>query len=149
MKVVAVAALLTGCVASSHEAPVPGPREGVLGSPEDVHTAAGNYVGYRVVRPCAPENAAFADLGVSGTGSVVPTQAMITAAGIEILHLIGDLRLSGGGGYGFACKTGFGTSLMLGDWRDVDTAIARVGPWIAERDLALQVAISVEVVTPY
>jgi hypothetical protein len=145
MKVVALAALLTGCVASSHEAPVPGPREGVLGSPEDVHTAAGDYVGYRVVRPCAPESAALADLGVSGTGSVILTQAMITAAGTEILKLIGDLRLPGGGGYGFACEAGFGTTLVLGDWRDVDTAIARVGPWIAERNLALQVAISVEV----
>jgi len=143
MKVVALAALLTGCVA--HEASEPGPREGVLGSPEDVHTAAGDYAGYRVLRPCAPGGASFADLGVSGTGSVVPTQAMITAAGTEILQLIGDLRLPGGGGYGFACEAGFGTTLVLGDWRDVDTAIARVGPWIAQRDLALQVAISVEV----
>jgi hypothetical protein len=145
MKVVALAALLTGCVASSPEAPVPGPREGVLGSPEDVHTAAGNYVGYRVVRPCAPGSATFVDLGVTGTGSVVPTQGMIIAAGTEILQLIQDLRLPGGGGYGFGCEAGSGTTLVVGDWRDVDAAIARVGPWIAERDLALQVAISVEV----
>jgi hypothetical protein len=148
MKIVALAALLTGCVASSHESPQPGPREDVLGSPADVHTAAGDYVGYRVARPCLPDTASFIDLGVSGTGSVVPTQDMITAAGTEILQLVGDLRLAGGGGYGFACEAGFGTTLMLGDWRDVDTAIARVGTWIAERDLALQVAISVEVAQP-
>ncbi|HEX7941292.1 MAG TPA: hypothetical protein VF488_05780 [Gemmatimonadaceae bacterium] len=136
----ALAALLAGCVANSHEADVPGSH--VLGSPEDVHTAAGDYVGYRVVRPCS---VAGADLGVRGTGSVVPTQAMILAAGRELLQLVGDLRLPGGGGYGFACEPGFGTELMLGDWRDVDTAIARVGPWLAERDLALQVGILVAV----
>lgn len=135
----ALAALLAGCVASSHEAHV-------LGSPEDVHTAAGDYVGYRVVRPCA---LASVDLGVRGTGSVVPNQAMITAAGAELLQLVGDLRLSGGGGYGLACEAGVGTQLVLGDWRDVDTAISRVGPWLAERDLALQVAISVDVFVAY
>lgn len=139
----ALAALLAGCVANSPEADMPR-SPGVLGSPEDVHTAAGAYVGYRVVRPCS---VADYDLGVRGTGSVVLTQqAMITAAGRELLQLVGDLRLPGGGGYGFGCQGGFGTEIMLGDWRDVDTAIARVGPWLAERDLALQVAISVNVI---
>ncbi len=82
---------------------------------------------------------------MSGTGSIVPTQVMIEAAGTEILKLISDLDRPGGAGYGYACEAGFGTSLNVGDWRDVDTAIARVGPWIAERHLALKVAISVEV----
>jgi hypothetical protein len=110
-----------------------------------VHTAAGDYVGYRVVRPCAAENAAFIDLGLTGTGRIVLDQNMTEAAGQEILKLISDLRLPGGAGYGYACEAGFGTTLIVGDWRDVDTAIARVGPWLAERDLALKVAISVEV----
>jgi hypothetical protein len=144
MKILALAALLTGCVASSNEAPGPGARQDVLGSPDDVHTAAGDYAGYRVARTCGPDTA-YIDLGVSGTGSVGLTQEMITAAGASIVQLVGDLRLAGGGGYGFACESGFGTTLMLGDWRDVDTAIARIGPWIADRDLALQVAISVQV----
>ena len=140
----ALAVLLAGCVANSHEFDVlgEGRRGPVRGSPGDVHTAAGDYAGYRVVRPCAM---AYADLGVRGTGSVILTQAMIEAAGTEILQLIGDLWLPGGGGYGLSCEAGVGTELMLGDWRDVDTAIARVGPWLAERDLALQVAVSVGV----
>jgi hypothetical protein len=138
----ALAALLAGCVANSHEADMPGSPD-VLGSPEDVHTAAGDYVGYRVVRPCS---VAGFDLGVRGTGSVVLTQLpAIEAAGRELVKLVGDLRLPGGGGYGYTCEPGFGTELMLGDWRDVDTAIARVGPWLAERDLALQVSILVDV----
>jgi len=148
MRVVALAALLTGCVASSHEPPAGEPRDGVLGSPDDVHTAGGDYAGYRVVRPCASETAGFIDLGVSGTGTVVLSQDKTTEAGYALVKLVRDLRLPGGGGYGYACEDGFGTTLMLGDWRDVDTAIARVGPWIAERNLALKVAISVDVAHP-
>ena len=49
----------------------------------------------------------------------------------------------GGAGYGVQCHTGVGTSVDLNDWRDVDLVIARIGAFLGERDLSLQVGISV------
>jgi hypothetical protein len=114
----------------------------VVGSPDDVATIPGAYAGYRVVAPCA--TTAFA-LGVSGTGSVAITDTTaISAAGQSLATELADVSsIWGWGGYGLACEPGIGTQILLDDWTQVDTVIARTGAWLAARDLALQVAIEV------
>jgi hypothetical protein len=140
MRRIAVALLLCACLAAcieQHEGP------GVVGSSDDVTTPPGEYVGYRVVRPCATST--WTDVGVIGTGTIELTQTdEIAAAGQELRAQIADLpSVWGWGGYGLVCEAGLGTSISLSDWRDVDTVIARVGDYLRERDYKLQVGIAV------
>lgn len=136
MRLVALALLLPACVIDRPEGP------GVVGTPGDVTTAAGDYAGYRVVRTCGD---AWTDVGVIGTGSVALTQtADISAAGEQLHDQISDIvSVWGWGGYGLVCEPGIGTQIDLSDWRDVDTVIARVGDYLREHDYKLQVGIAV------
>jgi hypothetical protein len=116
---------------------------GVSGSERDVRTLPGDYAGYRVVRPC-PE--AYRDIGVLGLGAVVPDDNdEIAALGSELWLDLGDVQsVWGGGGVGLGCEPGVGTIVYLDDWRDVDRVIDRAGAFLVERDLAMEVGISVE-----
>jgi len=114
----------------------------VLGSPSDLRTAPGTYAGYRVSYPCS---GSWVNVGVEGVGAnPVTTLADITRVGADILAALADVpSVFGGGGYGVQCHTGVGTGVDLDDWRDVDRVIARIGELLGERDLSLQVGISV------
>jgi hypothetical protein len=116
---------------------------GVSGSERDVRTLPGDYGGYRVVRPC-PET--YRDIGVVGLGAEVPDDNdAIVALGGELLLEVGDIpSIWGGGGVGLGCEPGVGTTVYLDDWRDVDQVIARAGDFLAARDLAMEIGISVE-----
>lgn len=136
MRLIAIALLLVGCI-EEHEGP------GVTGSPADVVTPPGDYVGYRVVMPCTNP---FPDVGVTGTGSVVLTQTSeISAAGQDLKLALGDVAsIWGWGGAALACESGVGTAIWLSDWRDVDVVIARAGAWLVAHDYNLQVGVGVD-----
>ena len=140
MRLVAVASLAFGCLLSACIEEHHGP--GVVGSPADMTTPPGDYTGYRVVTECA---GTWADVGVTGTGSLAITDvAAIAAAGQDLRMQLTDLAsIWGWGGYGLACEAGIGTNISLSDWRDVDTVIARTGAWLRAHDYGLQVGISV------
>lgn len=138
MRLLAIALLLlAACVQEDH-------GTGIVGTPDDMTTLPGDYVGYRVTTPCV--NAPSVDVGVIGTGNVAVMQtADISAAGNDLHTRLTDLAsIWGWGGYGLVCDAGVGTQIYLRDWRDVDTVIARTGTWLRDHDYALQVAISVE-----
>lgn len=114
----------------------------VTGSPSDLHTPPGSYAGYRVSYPCS---GSWVNVGVEGVGAnPVTTINGVTRVGADILASLADVpSVFGGGGYGLQCHSGVGTSVSLDDWRDVDAVIARIGAYLGERDLSLQVGISV------
>jgi hypothetical protein len=114
----------------------------VNGSPSDLRTAPGTYAGYRVSYPCAE---AWVNVGVEGVGAnPVTTIDGISRVGADILAALADVpSVWGGAGYGLQCHLGAGMSVSLDDWHDVDRVIARVGALLGERDLSLQVGISV------
>jgi hypothetical protein len=115
----------------------------VSGSERDVRTRPGDYAGYRVVRPC-PDG--YRDLGVMGTGAVVPEDNdAISALGSDLWLELGDIAsVWGGGGVGLGCEPGVGTTVYLDDWRDVDAVIARSAEFLVERDLTMEIGINVE-----
>jgi hypothetical protein len=115
----------------------------VIGTSGDVATAPGDYAGYRVVTPCED---AYVNIGVIGTGSVAITEtAQIAAAGSELAAALRDVpSIWGHSGYGLSCEPGLGTTIYTSSWRDVDALIGRVGQWLRDRDLALQVGIGVD-----
>jgi hypothetical protein len=116
---------------------------GVKGDPADFTTSPGEYPGYRVVRPCWE---GVREVGVSGLGSIVLEDvAELAAAGQDLLLSLQDVdSVWGGGGYGLGCEPGVGTTVSLDDWRDVDEVVARTGAFLEQRDLSLQVGISVQ-----
>src|SRR5512138_1863107 len=103
MRLIAIALLLVGCI-EEHDGP------GVLGTPADVTTPPGDYVGYRVVMPCVNP---FPDLSVTGTGSVtLATTDDITAAGQDLKLQVNDVAsIWGWGGAALACESGVGTAI--------------------------------------
>lgn len=127
-----LAVALIGCMAD-HGGP------SVRGSSRDVSTAPGTYDGFRVVQHCAQGT-----VGVIGTGATpLATVDAIAAAGQDLHARLLDLAsIWEWGGYGLVCEPGVGTVIALDDWRDVDTVIARTGAWLRERDLSLQVGIT-------
>lgn len=132
---IALLALLVGCSSGSD-----GP--GVIGSPTDVSTTPGTYAGYRVVSPCP--TMLHATLGVIGIGSVVVSGDSVSRFGLQLERELTDLHsIWGGGGIALGCEPSVSTSLMLDDWRDVDTVIDRTGAFLTDHDLALQVSITV------
>jgi hypothetical protein len=114
----------------------------IIGTSGDVATAPGDYVGYRVVTPCED---AYVNIGVIGTGSVEVTEtADISAAGSDLAQALRDVSsIWGHSGYGFSCEPGLGTTIYTNNWRDVDALIGRVGEFLRDRDLALQVGIGI------
>jgi hypothetical protein len=135
MRRIVLALLLSACIEEHH-----GP--GVVGSPADMTTQPGDYVGYRVVTQC---QGAWAAVGVTGTGTVELTAtADISAAGQALHGELTDIAsIWGWGGYGLACEPGVGTTVSLSNWRDVDTVIERTGAWLRANDYKLQVGIDV------
>jgi hypothetical protein len=127
--------VLGGCGAGSADS-------AVKGSPADVVTAPGVYPGYRVVMPCPGSGV---DLGIRGLGTKeVATADEVWKVGGEIDLSLRDLQsVWSAGGYGASCETGLGTLVHLDDWRDVDRVIARIGAMLRERDLSIQVGLSV------
>lgn len=121
--------------------PLPIPSD-VKGSPSDLRTAPGTYAGYRVSYPCSE---ASVNVGVEGIGAnPVTTFNEVTRVGADILAALADMpSVFGGWGYGVQCHAGTGTGVSLDDWRDVDGVIARIGAYLSERDLSLQVGIEV------
>ena len=115
----------------------------IVGTSGDVMTEPGAYVGYRVVLPCEDR---YVNIGVIGTGNVELTQIEdVSAAGQELAAALGDVKsIWGYGGYGLACEPGVGTTIYTSNWQDVDGLIGRIGVYLAERDYALQVSISVD-----
>lgn len=117
-------------------------KSGVSGSSGDLHTAPGTYAGYRVSYPC---EGTWVDVGVEGLGAnLVTTSDGLSRVGADILASLADVpSVWGGGGHGLQCHSGTGTTLSLDDWRDVDRVVTRIGALLRERDLSLQVGISV------
>jgi hypothetical protein len=115
----------------------------IIGTSSDVATAPGDYIGYRVVTPCEDS---YVNIGVIGTGSVeVTDSAQISAAGTELAATLRDVpSIWGHSGYGLSCEPGLGTTIYTNNWRDVDTLITRVGEFLRDRDVALQVGIGVD-----
>jgi hypothetical protein len=132
---VIVAFLAGGCLSKMSEPTV-------IGTRDDVRTTAGSYGGFRVVLACPQP---WVDLGVIGTGAQKPAKVEdISAAGQELHQRLEDVAsIWGYGGYGLECESGVGTSIDLSSWLDVDTVIERTGDWLRERDLDLQVGITV------
>lgn len=115
----------------------------IVGTSGDVATVPGDYVGYRVVTPCEDS---YVNIGVIGTGTVEITEtAQISAAGSEIAATLRDVAsIWGHSGFGLSCEPGLGTTIYTNDWRDVDTLIVRIGEYLRDRDLALQVGIGID-----
>jgi hypothetical protein len=114
--------------------------DGVVGSPADLQTPPGDYLGYRVVTTCT---GTWTAVGVIGTGTVEP--ADISAASQDLSTRLDDFAsIWGWSGPSLVCEPGVGTSVRLSDWRDVDVLIVRVGEWLHERDYKFQVGVSVE-----
>jgi hypothetical protein len=115
----------------------------IVGTRGDVATEPGDYVGYRVVTPCEDS---YVNIGVIGTGSVELTEtAQISAAGSELAATLRDITsIWGHSGYGLSCEPGIGTTIYTDNWRDVDALIIRIGEWVRDRDLSLQVGIGVD-----
>lgn len=117
---------------------------GVSGSPDDVTTQPGDHDSFRVVADCAVGSGA--DYGVIGAGSVKLTDVDdISSTGRDLYQELRAIpSVHGGGGAGLVCSpNAVGTRIELRDWRDVDAAIEMTGAWLHERNLALEVAISV------
>ena len=114
----------------------------VKGSPSDLHTPPGTYAGYRVSYPCSMS---WIAVGVQGIGANVVTDSNdIFRIGTEIFATLSDVpSVFSHGGEGLQCHAGIGTNIALDDWRDVDTLIARIGAYLHEHDLSLQVGIEV------
>lgn len=114
----------------------------IVGTSGDVTTDPGEYVGYRVVTPCEDSHV---NIGVIGTGSIELTEtAEISTAGTELATSLKDISsVWGYGGYGLSCEPGIGTQIATDSWEDVDLLIGRAGEFLRERDLSLQVGISV------
>ena len=131
---------LVACSSGDPGDPVP---SDVKGSPSDVRTAPGTYAGYRVSYPCSQFSVA---VGVQGIGSNPVTDLNdISRLGLDIGAALTDLpSLNSYAGQSVQCHAGIGTGVSLDDWRDVDRVIARIGGFLRERDLSLQVAIWVE-----
>jgi hypothetical protein len=114
----------------------------VKGSPSDLRTAPGTYDGYRVSHPCSGNSV---DVGLEGLGAhPVTTDRDIAGVGSDIVASLADVSsVWGGAGQGLQCHSGIGTTVSLDDWRDVDRVLVRIGTLLRERDLSLQVGISV------
>jgi hypothetical protein len=117
---------------------------GVSGSPDDVTTMPGDHTTFRLISDCAVGSGA--DYGVIGAGSVKLSDVDdISSMGGDLYTELRTIpSVHSGGGVGLVCSSNaVGTHIELDDWRDVDTVIERTGAWLHERDLALEVAISV------
>jgi hypothetical protein len=127
--------VLAGCV-QEHRG------SGVVGTRDDMTTAAGDYAGFRVVTDCPT---AYTDVGVIGTGAIALTATDDIAAAGQALHgeLVDLASVWGWGGYGLVCEPGIGTNVWLSNWREIDIVIARAGAWLDANDYTLQVGISV------
>jgi len=114
----------------------------IVGTSGDVETEPGDYVGYRVVTPCEDR---YVNIGVIGTGSLELTEvADIAATGQELAATLRDVpSIWGYGGYGLSCEPGVGTSIDTNNWQDVDMLVVRIGEFLRERDLSLQVGVRV------
>lgn len=136
MRGLAVLVLLGACV-DMHDN-----SSSIVGTSGDVATEPGDYVGYRVVTPCEDS---YVNVGVIGTGSLELTEtADISSTGAELAATLKDIAsVWGYGGYGLACEPGIGTQIHTSSWEDVDLLIGRAGEFLRDRDLALQVGISV------
>lgn len=136
MRWVPVLLLVGGCVDMDDRAPT------IVGTSGDVTTEPGDYVGYRVVSPCEDS---YVNIGVIGTGSIEPTDVSeISALGAELGASLRDVTsVWGSAGYGLACEPGVGTSIYTNNWQDVDALIVRIGEFLRDRDLTLQVGVNV------
>jgi hypothetical protein len=132
-----VAALACGACVDMEDGSSP-----IVGTSGDVTLEPGDYVGYRVVRPCDDGNV---HIGVIGTGSRVLSElSEITDAARELGSSLGDVAsVWGHSGYGRSCEPGIGTQIYTNSWKDVDALIVRAGEFLRERDLSLQVGIGV------
>lgn len=111
------------------------------GSPDDVTTEPGDHATFRVITGCT-----VGDFGVKGAGSVkLATTQEIANAGADLYAELQTIAsVWRGGGAGLVCTSGaVGTQIELDDWRDVDAVIEMTGAWLHERDLDLEVGISV------
>lgn len=133
---------VTACTFGGAEPEVPWP----LGTPADVRTAPGDYGDHRVVMPCQVRWGW--PVGIIGKGSVTPTREELLVLGNELYTTAssgpyGDV-VFGGGGIALPCESALTTTLMVGDWRVVDQAIADAAAWLRAHDLAIEVVIDVE-----
>lgn len=137
-----LALAVTACTFGGQDPEIPWP----LGTPADLRTTAGDYGDHRVVIPCQPWPSW--PVGIIGTGSITPTREELLVLANELFTTAnsgsyGDV-VFGGGGIALPCETALTTTLMVGDWRVVDQAIADAAAWLRAHDLAVEVAISVE-----
>jgi len=93
------------------------------------------------VTPC---ESTYANIGVVGTGTVKLTDTdEVSSVASELAANVRDISSVWGSGSGLGCEPGLGLLLDTNNWRDVDQLIVRAGEFLHDRDLSLQVSISV------
>jgi hypothetical protein len=122
-------------------------REHVTGSPADVHTTPGSHGGYEVHFGCAARYPEFSVVFVQGIGTQgFPQVGVGGARGTELEARFWDLAAEARRVAGVVsiyevaavapCRlAGTAIGLELSDYRDIDQAVFRLGPWLAHRDL--------------
>jgi hypothetical protein len=127
-------------------------RDLVTGSTNDVHVTPGRHDGYEVHFGCKAHYWGFSVVSVQGVGtqgfplSVGDYSRELEAqfwdlaeevrrvAGVASIHEVEEAPL---------CRSaaGWAIGLELSDYRDIDQAVLRVGPWLAHRDLAGEIVL--------
>jgi hypothetical protein len=129
-------------------------REHVTGSPADVHTMPGSHGSYEIHFGCAPRYPGFSVVSVQGLGMQGFPQFGSAGGtrGREIEAQFWELAEEARGVAGVAsihqvaavapCRlAGTAIGLKLSDYRDIDQAVLRLGPWLARRDLGGEIVL--------
>lgn len=137
MKLLVLALVLAACAVPDDN----GYRR-VEGTPADVTTAAGEYMGYRVVLPCDDATNAA---GVVGTGPVgVATDSRLAGPASDLMTRLEDVpSVWLVNGPGLVCESRVGIVIDVYDWRDVDEVIARTAGWLVEKGYDVHIGIRV------
>jgi hypothetical protein len=135
LELIACIGLACGCATAR-------PVVQTAGRSDDVHSPAGERIGYRVVRTCAVDGTAN-HIGIVGTGS----GHVAAVANIDRLveGWCAGISSCWARGYGYSC-TGerMAIHVYISDWRDVDRAIDRIGAELHDGQLGDEVLIIVE-----
>jgi hypothetical protein len=107
----------------------------IRGTYLDIKTEAGDYQGYKVVRSCRSGM-----IAVRSHGSHSPASLGALASALYDAHLVPSVAMAGDG---VGCEsTERAVYVFLSDFREVDTAVARIGAYLSAHDLNAEVVIA-------